>query len=210
MIKLSIAVAQFSILSAALLFVVYTFFRRGPGKSAYSIFFCAVLLAALATLQVFHIQYFRTWAPPLSEFAYRLALFVVPLSFYFFARWATQPSERFRLIYLLHLLPVLLLFIIPLHIALSILLLSGVGYLLWLAWFVYGLRAYFKQFLFEFLCFVVMWMTAFSTLAFGFAIPFLDDAYFHIYCANAIGLCLAITIAVLIANSAKAPSGIDQ
>jgi hypothetical protein len=203
MIKLSIAVAGFSVLGAALLFLVYAFFRRPQGKSAYSIFFCAVLLAALATIQLFHFQYFRTWAAaPLGELPYRLALFLVPSSLYLFGRWATQPSAPFRPIYLLHLLPVLLLFVVPLQIALPILFLSGVGYLLWLAWFIYGLRAHFKQFLFELFCYLVMWVTAMLTLGFGFAIPFRDDAYFYLFSANAIGLCLGITIVVLITNSA--------
>lgn len=205
MIKLSIAIAGFSIVAAALLFLVYSLFRRPQGKSAYSIFFCAVLLAALVTIQVFHVRYFRTWAtPPLDELAYRLALFVVPSSLYLFGRWATQPSAPFRPIYLLHLLPVLLLFAVPLQIALPILFLSGAGYLLWLAWFIYGLRAHFKQFLFELFCYFVMWVTASLTLAFGLAMPFFDDTYFYLFCTNATGLCLGTTMVVLIANAATA------
>ena len=56
MIKLSIAVGGFSVVGAALLFLVYSLFRRPQGKSAYSIFFCAVLMAALATIQFFHLR----------------------------------------------------------------------------------------------------------------------------------------------------------
>jgi hypothetical protein len=207
MIKLSTAVAGFSVVSAVLLFLVYAFFRRPQGKSAYSIFFCAVVTAALATIQIFHFHYFRAWGVgPLAELPYRLALFVVPSSMYLFSRWATQPSAPFRPIYLLHLLPVLLPFFVDLKIALPILFLTGVGYLLWLAWFLFGLRAHFRKFLFELLCYLVMWITAMATLGFGFIIPFRDDAYFYLFSANAIGLCLAITMVVLIVNSATASS----
>ncbi|HEY6124125.1 MAG TPA: hypothetical protein VIV63_05710 [Steroidobacteraceae bacterium] len=153
-------------------------------------------------------RYFGAWAfAPLNEPVYRLALFIIPSSFYFFARWATQPSERFRPIYLLHLLPVVLLFVVPLKVALPILLLSGIGYLLWVAWFIFGLRSQFKQFLFEFLCFTVLWSTAMAMLAYGLLIPFMDDAFFHLFSANGIGLCLAIILLVLIVNAATASSG---
>jgi hypothetical protein len=205
MIKLSIAVAAFSVVGAVLLFLVYSIFRRPQGKSAYSIFVCAVLMAALATIQFFHLVYFRNWlSPPLGEFPYRLALFLVPSSLYLFGRWATQPSTPFRAIYLLHLLPVLLLFVVPLQIAQTILFLTGAGYLLWLAWFLYGLRAHFRQFLFELFCYFAMWATAFLTIAFGLAMPFFDDTYFYLVCTNAIGLCLATAMVVLIANAATA------
>jgi hypothetical protein len=101
---ISSAVAGFSAVSAALLLCAYAL-MQAPGKSAYSVISCAVLLAALACIQISHLQYFTGGAQPLQLFYYRLALFVVPSSFYFFGRWAILPTESFRASNLLHLLP---------------------------------------------------------------------------------------------------------
>jgi len=94
---ISIAVAGFSAVSAVLLFCTYAFLIDVQGKSAYSVISCGVLLAALASIQIAHARYFGGGAPPLDLFHYRLMLFVVPPAFYFFGRWAIQPTERFRL-----------------------------------------------------------------------------------------------------------------
>ena len=197
---ISIAIAGFSAVSAVLLFFVYVGLIDVQGKSAYSVISCAVLLAALAGIQVSHLLYFNGGAPPLDSFHYQLALFVVPASFFFFGRWALQPAEPFRPLILIHLLPILLLFVVRLEIALPILLLFGVGYSVWLGYFVYGLRAQRKQFRFEFFYFVVMSAAALCVLALGFAIPYIDDAIFYYFYNSIVGLAFAIMIAALIAN----------
>jgi hypothetical protein len=145
---ISIAVAGFCAVSAVLLFCAYAFLIDIPGKSAYSVTSCAVLLAVLACIQISHLRYFSGGAPPLELFHYRLALFIVPSSFYFFGRWTIHPTEPFRALSLLHLLPILLLFVLRLDIALPILLLFGAGYSIWLGYLVYGLRAQRKRFRF--------------------------------------------------------------
>src|SRR5262245_48193011 len=137
---ISIAVAGFSAVSSALLFCAYAFLIEVQGKSALSVISCGLLLAALACIQVSHLHYFAGGTRPLDLFHYRLALFIVPSSFYFFGRWAVLPTEPFRPTSLLHLLPVLLLFVLPLGVALPILLLFGAGYSIWLGYLVLGLR----------------------------------------------------------------------
>lgn len=197
---LSIAVTGFSAVSASLLFFAYACLINVQAKSIYSIVSCGVLLAALGGMQISHLLYFTGGAEPLDTFYYRLALFLVPSTFYFFGRWAIQPTEPFRPVMLLHLLPVLLLFLVRLEIALPILFLFGTGYSLWLGYVVYGLRAQRKQFRFEFFYFSVMSVIAVVVLIFGFSIPYIDDAYFYYFYANSIGLALAIMIVALIAN----------
>jgi len=197
---LSIAVAGFSAVSAVLLFCAFAFLIDVQGKSPYSVISCGVLLAALACIQLSHLWYFGGGVPPLERWYYRLALFVVPSSFYFFGRWALHPTESFRPVALLHLLPILLLFLLPLEIALPILLLSGAGYSVWLGYLVYGLRAQRKQFRFALFYFCVMSAIAVIVLILGFSIPFIDDALFYYFYGNAIGLALAIMIVALISR----------
>ena len=197
---ISIAVAGFSVVSAVLLFCAYAFLIDAQGKSAYSLISCAVLLGALTCIQLTHLQYFGGGAPPLDGIAYRLALFVVPSSFYFFGRWAINPTEAFHPISLLHLLPILLLFLVPLAIAIPILLLFGAGYSLWLGYLVYGLRAQRTQFRFALFYFCVMSVFAVIVLILGFALPFIDDAVFYYFYNGVIGLAFGILIVGLISK----------
>ena len=154
--QVAIAIAGFAAVSAVLLFLAYAAFISVPAKSAYSTGFCAALLAALLAIQIGHLSYFQGGPEPLEALYYRIGLFVVPSGFYFFGRWAILPSEPFRYVSLVHLLPILLLFVGALEIALPILFLFGTGYALWLGYLVYGLREQRKQFRFELLFFGVM------------------------------------------------------
>lgn len=197
---ISIAIAGFSVVSALLLLLIYACFVDVPGKSPHSIVWCASLLLGLAVVQSYQLRYFMGGTPPLDEFVYRLALFALPASFFFFGRWALQPTEPFRPVALFHLLPVVLLFVAPIEIALPVLLSFGAGYSIWLGSFVYGLRAQRKQFRFEFFYFIVMAALAVLVLILGFALPFMDDAFFYHFYSSAIAVGLAIMIVALIAN----------
>ncbi|MGO4263232.1 helix-turn-helix domain-containing protein [Lysobacter sp. TAB13] len=196
----SLAIAGFSIVIAAVLWLTYVAFLEIPGKSAHSILSCTVLLGALVALQLGHLLYFTGGPAPLATVAYRTALFVAPTSFFFFGRWALLPDEPFRPAMLLHLLPIALLLIPRLDVSLPMLFAVGAGYALWLGRLVYGLRARRKQFRFEFFWFGVMSAFGVGVLVLGFAIPYIDQAWFyHFYC-NAIGAAFAIMVVALIAN----------
>jgi AraC-like DNA-binding protein len=196
----SIAVAGFSAVSALLLLLAYAWLINVPGKTIYSVVACAALVAALTAIQLCHLRYFLGGEEPLEQSYYRLALFVAPAAFYSFGRWAILPTEPFRPMQWLHLLPVLLLFAVRLEIALPILLLFGAGYSLWLARLVYELRHQRKQFRFELLYFTVMCILASIVLGLGFALPYVDDAYFYYFYTSATGLGLAIMLVALVAN----------
>lgn len=197
---ISIAIAGFSAVSALLLLLIYALFIDVPGKSARSVFWGGALLTGLAVVEICQLRYFMGGEPPLDLFVYRLALFVLPASFYFFGRWALQPTEPFRPVALFHLLPLVLLFVAPLRVALPVLLSFGAGYSIWLGYFVYGLRAQRRQFRFEFFYFVLMSVTAVIVLGLGFALPYMNPAYFYHFYTSAIGLALAIMIVALISN----------
>ncbi|MET0496953.1 MAG: helix-turn-helix domain-containing protein [Steroidobacteraceae bacterium] len=196
----NIAFTGFSAVSAVLLFLAYALLINVPGKSVYSVSSCAALLAALALIQIGHLQYFLGGPEPLATFSYRLGLFVAPSMFYFFGRWAILPGEPFRPIQLTYLLPILLLFIARLDISLPILFAFGAGNSLWLGYVVYGMRDRRKQFRFEFFYLGVMSVFAIIVLGLGFALPRIDHDYFYGFYSNAIGLAFAITIVALVAN----------
>lgn len=196
----NIAVAGFSAVSAVLLLLAYALLIDAPGKSLHSVGSCVVLVAGLTAIQIGHLVYFLGGTEPLQHFYYRLALFAVPPAFYTFGRWAILPTEPFRPLQAIHALPILMLFALPLPVALPILFLFGMGYSLWLGRLVYGLRNQRKQFRFEILYFTVMSVLAVIVLGLGFAIPYIDDAYFYHFYNNAIGLGLAIMLVALVAN----------
>ena len=196
----NIAVAGFAAISGVLLLLAYALLINVPGKSIYSVASCAVMVTALSAIQIGHLLYFVGGPEPLQSSYYRLALFVVPSAFYSFGRWAILPGEPFHPAQLIHLLPIPLLFVLPLYIALPVLFLCGAGYSLWLGNLVYGLRSQRKQFHFEFLYFSVMSILAVIVLGLGFAIPYMDDAYFYYFYNNAVGVGVAIMLVALVGN----------
>jgi len=197
---ISLAVAGFSLVNAVLMLVVYLWLIDFPNRSAYSIVACIGLLGAMSALQLGHLVYFTGGPEPLSAIYYRVALFVAPPFFYFFARWAVMPNVPVRPIILLNLLPIALIFVGRFEITLPILFMFGAGYSLWLGNVVYGLRAHRKQFRFEFFYFTIVTVIALIVLVLGFSIPYIDhDIFYHFYCLS-IGLAYAIMTTALIAK----------
>jgi AraC-like DNA-binding protein len=197
---LHIALAGFSAVCAVLLLLAYTLLINAPGKSVYSVSFCAALVTALTVIQVGHLVYFVGGTQPLEHLYYQLALFVAAPAFYSFGRWAILPTEPLSPVQLIHFLPILLLFVAPFEIALPILFAFGTGYSLWLGRLVYGLRSKRKQFRFEIFYFTVMSVLAVIVLALGFSLPYVDAGYFYYFYNDAVALGLAIMLVALVAN----------
>ena len=198
--SIGIAIAGFAIVSAVTLFCAYAFFIELPSKSRYSIISCAALLVALASLQVFHLEYFRSGFEPLGNVYYRLCLFAAPALFFYFGRWAILPTQPFQPLMLLHLVPLPIFFMLPLQLTLPVLFLSGMGYSVWLGSVVYGLRAQRRQFRFEFFFFAVMAVLATVVFILGFSMPYIDHAWFYCFYTVATGAGFVILTVALIAN----------
>jgi AraC-like DNA-binding protein len=199
MLILSVAIAGFAVVSAPLMLFAYAAFIDVPYKSTYSVASCAALVTALTLIALGHLLYFHSGFEAFDSIYYRLGLFIAPSSFYFFGRWALFPTEPFRPILLVHLLPILLLFV-RLDVALPALFLCGAAYSVWFGYLIYGLREQRKQFRFEFLYFSVMSVLAVAVLVLGFMLPRMDHAYFYYFYNLAVALGLAIMIVALVAN----------
>jgi len=196
---ISILVAGFSVVSALILYVTYAFLMQFPNKSWHSLLSGAVLMLALAVIQLGHLTYFLEGQEPLQDAAYRFALFLVPSTFFFFSRSIIIPTRPLRPYMVLHLLPIAAPFVVRLEIALPILFLFGTAYSVWLGMLVYALRENRSQFRFELFFFATLSIVAVFVLVLGFSIPYIDDRFFYLVYATGIGLAFVLTISALIA-----------
>jgi len=78
--------------------------------------------------------------------------------------------------------------------------LFGAAYSLRLGYLVYGVRDRRKQFRFEFFFFGVMSLLGVTVLGLGFALPYIDHAWFYYFYSTAVALGIAIMVVALVAN----------
>ncbi|NKB98872.1 MAG: helix-turn-helix domain-containing protein [Pseudomonadales bacterium] len=118
--------------------------------------------------------------------------------FYLFSRSILFEETKFTWSMLLHIAPVLLMFIPNMAVSISILFCIGTGYSLWLTQVIYNLRGTRTRSAFElfFLClFTVM---AICVLILGFSLPYMDAGYFYYSYALGIGLALILVVGTLL------------
>lgn len=195
---ISIITIGFSIVSSAILFVAYQFFFRNVNKSWFAISSCAALLICLSLLQLGHLDYLLHGTDVLQQPGYRFWLFVAPPLFFFFSRATLLPEARVQPLLILHFLPLSLYFLVRYEIGIPLVFLVGMGYSLWLANLIYGMRAQRKRFRFEMFFFALFSITAVFILILGVAVPYIDHGYFYLFYANSIGLAFILIVAALI------------
>ena len=184
--------------SALLLFIAYAFFLNNVYKSIAAIGSCALLLAALAGIQVAHLAFFTNNIDPMQFQLYRFLLFLVAPMFFFFSRFILVPEARTPLLMLLHFSPLMISFFLPREVAIPVVFLIGSGYCFWLANMIYGLREQRQRFKFEIFFFGLFSVQALLVLIFGLAIPYIDVTnFYHLY-ANSIGFAFFLVVAALI------------
>ncbi len=196
---ISILVAGFSIVSAAILIVTYAFLMPFPHKSWHSLVSGALLTLSLGVIQLGHIRYFLDGSEPLADSVYLLFLFVVPSMFFFFSRSIIVPTRPLNPLMALHLLPIATLYVLPLNVALPILFLFGTIYSVWLGMTIYELRENRKQFRFEMFFFATLSLVAAMVLVLGFSVPYIDDRIFYVFYTHGIGLAFLLSVSALIA-----------
>ena len=185
----------FSVIAAAVLLAAYLFFLDDMEKTALGRLSCAVLLGALAGMQIEHLRFIHTGAELFDSMPYYQLVLSTPVSFYFFSKEVLLPDNRKSAWSLIHLVPLALSFFLPARIVAPFAFAIGAGYALWFTRFVYGMRRQKNRFRFEMFFFGLFAVMAVMVLVLGFSIPWMDPAIFYYSYANSIGLALMLVVA---------------
>ncbi|MGD8925708.1 MAG: helix-turn-helix domain-containing protein [Thioalkalispiraceae bacterium] len=199
LINISILTIGFSIISSAILFIAYLGFFSNVNKSWFAVVSCAGLLLCLAFLQLGHLRYLLHDTDVLLQPSYTTWLFFAPPLFFYFSRAVMLPEAKVSPLLLLHLLPpILLYYLVRYEIGISVMFLIGVGYSVWLANVIYGMRAQRQRFRYEMFFFALFSITAVFILILGISLPYMDHGVFYLFYTNSIGLAFVLIVAALL------------
>ncbi len=188
----------FSVVVAVVLFVVYAFFLHNLNKSPRALLTGAGLLLGLSFLQLGHLHFFVQGVEPLDSLLYRGWLFLVPSMFYLFSRAILFDERDFHWQSMVHLTPVLLVFVPRIEVALGLLFCIGTGYSIWLTQVVYSLRGDRERSKFELFFLMLFTLMAVGVLVLGLALPYMQAAFFYYAYTLAIGVALVLVVATLL------------
>ncbi|WP_444995276.1 helix-turn-helix domain-containing protein [Aliikangiella sp. IMCC44359] len=158
----------------------------------------ALILACLSALQLEHLDFVLNNSDPLETYYYRVLLFTVPTSFYFFSRFVLFPDYQMTVFSSVHFLPIIIVLFVAQSIAVPIAFSIGAAYCLWLSYVLYGLRENRNRFEIEFFFFVFFSMLAVSILVLGVLVSFIENAYFYHFYANGIAVGFILVTAALV------------
>ena len=195
----SLVFAGFSAISALLLLGAWLTRLDFPVHTPFSIVVTSALMLILATLALEHLRWLTGGAPPLEALHYRVGLFLAPALFYLFCRSAVTPEAPLHPGLALHLAPVILALVAPVALGLPILLTIGAGYSLWFARLLWTLRGERRRAHLQLAFFVISSVLALAVLVLGFALPWIDPAFFYLTYNAAMGLTFAFVIGAVIA-----------
>lgn len=188
----------FSVVASVVLFATYAIFLHNVNKSARALITSFLLLAGLSFLQLGHLSYLNSGVDPLDTLNYRFWLFLTPSMFYLFSRSILFEETRVTPSTLIHMAPVLLIFLPQMAISISILFCVGTGYSLWLTQVIYNLRGSRKRSKFELFFLFLFTLMAIGVLILGFSLPYMDVGTFYTFYALGIGLALVLVVATLL------------
>ena len=157
-----------------------------------------VLLFGLAAIQASHVSFFRgndTW---IHSEVYLVMLFSVSPAFYFTIRDILKVESHFQVLHVLHVLPLLIGLLSPRKYALLLAFFTGTGYVLWLAFSVYSLRAQRSRFKLELIALLAMAIVAFSVLLLGVALPIISELFFYTTYAFLLGCGFIVVVYTLL------------
>ncbi len=195
----TLLVIGFSVFAAAILLLAYLFFLANMQKTIVGKSACAVLLLALAGLQLYHFSYLLFSVGDLFDHRpYVVLLLATPPAFYFFSREILLPDSTWSLWQLPHVIPVLLGFFMPVNVVAPVALAIGAGYSIWLVRVVYGMRRHVGRFRFEIFFFGFFAVLAILVLVLFILVPYVDASVFYISYANFTGVALLLVVAALI------------
>ncbi len=198
MTYVSILSIGFSVFSAILLFGAYLFFLNNVNKSWFAIASCFGVLTCLIILQLGHLDYFLNGTEVLETRWYRAWLLLAPTMFFYFSRATLLPEAKLSPILLLFFFPSTLNFIERTEIVVPLNFLIGMGYALWLAMLIYGLRSQRRRFKAEMFFFSLFTVIALLVLIVGIATPYIDYKYLYFVYTHGIAVSFFLIVAVLI------------
>jgi AraC-like DNA-binding protein len=174
------------------LVLIASYFKKAHAYNKYSAYFGSLLVLALALLQLFHFLYLRQLFIISESMTYQVLLFIVAPVFYYYAKTILKPVEKLNLINILHLSPILLIFVFDRSIVFSLVFVIGGCYLLWLLVIVFHLRAYREQFKTEVALLLFVFLIAAIVAVFAIIKPFTQEVFFSLYSIS-IGVAFLMT-----------------
>ncbi len=190
LIKTSLVLAGFSIVSAILLLCVYWFVYNAFEKTWLSKAACMCLLLGIAYLQLMHMRQLLNESSIFESVEYRVLLFVVAPCFYLFSREILHVNPTTNLRLMAHFLPLMLIPFISYRLAIPAAFTLGTGYALWLSILVYRLKLQRQYFLVEFLTLAGFAVFALLVLLTGIFSALIGEQLFAIVYTNLVGVML--------------------
>lgn len=197
--ELSIILAGFSAVSCCLLFFVYLFYLPDMQKTAAGKVACGGLLLTLAALQVTHVSSFMHGTDLLSSRLYAVFLAAVPVMLYFFSRELLFHGAKPVVRDLLHVLPLLLVLVLPISMAPLAAFLLGCCYTFYILRKVLALRRHLPRFRFEKFFFGLFFAMTLVALILGLSLSFIDHSLFYHGYAGCISIAMVLVITALLA-----------
>ena len=196
--QLSAVLAGFSVVGAIILLFAYLFFLPEMRKSVASKLSCVAMLLGLAGLQLYHFSYFLQPSEVLALRSYCVLLMLLPASFFFFAREVLFAETRYRTLDLLHALPLIISFALPVEVIPGLAFLLGTAYTVLFARVIYKLRDQRGRFKFEMFFFGLFALMAIAALILGLALPIMDPQIYFITYSNSISLAMVLIVTALL------------
>ncbi|MFZ2725051.1 MAG: helix-turn-helix domain-containing protein [Methylococcaceae bacterium] len=184
----------FSLGTSLLLIIAHSF--QNQNQENYNYYTKAAgffLLIFIAAIQSIHLMVLLIQYDTVHSIIYRLLLYSVAPSFYFYSRQFLIMPNPYHWHDSLHALPLLFCTFIADKFALSLAFLIGSFYLLWLSNCIYKLRQQRKRFKLELLALAVLFSIAIIILLLGFSITLLKEINFIISYSILIALTLFTT-----------------
>jgi AraC-like DNA-binding protein len=193
--QLAILLSGFSVFYA-LVFILTHFSHTYYADQKVARVFGIALMLCLAVLQIYHFTFVNNSSIPVHSSSYLLVLLAVAPSFYFYARPVLKAEDDFKLIHLLHFLPLCLVFFIKPQLTFTLAFVIGSLYLLWLLKTIYALRTHKDEFKNELVLLTMVFVIAIAVSVIALTMPFSQKLFYSLY-ASAIGLALFIVALVV-------------
>ncbi len=208
MLNLALLLCGFSIISALVLALSHFHKSNYPDQPSCQ-WFGIVLVVSLAAIQLIQFLYLQSGIILIESDYYHALLFMVAPSFYLFSRPLLTGVDTFSPAHLIHFAPVLLAFLLPSSLSLTLAFAIGSVYLIWLIHHLYRLRFQRSRFKLEVSVLVIALLLGIAVLVMGFSLPLIDGLTFYSLYSIAIGLAF-ILVNLAINLTPKLPSKITQ